>query len=211
MPPTAREALTAIAELLAPGNPDVTDRVVHAHSDPDSYLRAHADQLDERGIDEPIPNLARIALVDALTGHGLLAEVDWKEDADEIVAQLKRLRSSPAQPGAWVWFTGGTGLDTYGFLELAGSELHARGTALAVIDIESDCYPLVLLPADQLTGQQSGHLVHVGPGARLPVPDSRVQRGGELAQLAAAAGFTAEPVGCHPQAMTRTRSGHRDR
>nr|WP_168211189.1 hypothetical protein [Actinosynnema sp. ALI-1.44] len=29
--------------------------------------------------------------------------MDWKEAADEIVAQLKELRSSPAQ--SWAWFT----------------------------------------------------------------------------------------------------------
>jgi len=34
---------------------------------------------------------------------------------------------------------------------LAGGELRDAGTALAVLDIESDCYPLVLLPADRAT------------------------------------------------------------
>jgi hypothetical protein len=140
--------------------------VVHAHADPESYVNAHADRLDDRGIDEPEPELAWIALVDALTDHGLLAEVDWKESADEIVARLRELRSSPARPEAWAWFgTAGTDLATHDFLELAGSGLREAGTALAVLDIESDCYPLVLLPAD---------------------------RAAELVDLATTAGFTAE-------------------
>ncbi|MCE7010166.1 hypothetical protein LWC34_46295 [Kibdelosporangium philippinense] len=143
----SQDALVAIAALLAPDEPDVADRVVHAYTDPDSYLRAHADQLDNRGIDEPIPELAWIALVDALADHGLLAEVDWKESADEIVAQLRGLRSSSAAVDRITI----TDLDTYEFLALAGDQLRAAGTALAVLDIESDCYPLVLLPAERAT------------------------------------------------------------
>jgi hypothetical protein len=97
VPSTARDALIAIAALLAPDEPDVADRVAHAHHDPNAYRQAHADRLDERGIDEPIPNLAWIALVDALTDRGLLAEVDWKESAEEIIAQL---RGTAVQPVA---------------------------------------------------------------------------------------------------------------
>lgn len=166
MPITIQDALIAIAALLAPDEPDVAGRVVHAHTDPDSFLDDHADRLDERGIDEPIPDLAWIALVDALTDHDLLAEVDWKEAPEEIVAQLRGLRSSPVRPEAWTWLdTTATDLDTYDFLELAGGGLRDAGTALAVLDIDSDCYPLVLLPADRAT---------------------------ELVELATTAGFTAD-------------------
>lgn len=160
MPPSVRDALIAIATLLAPDVPDVAARVDHAHTDPEAFLQAHADRLDERGIDEPLPELAWIALVDALTDHGLLAEVDWKEAAEDIVAQLRALRSSPQD---WTWVTD-SDLPTYEFLQLAGQELRGVGTALAVLDIESDCYPLVLLPA---------------------------ARADELVSLATTAGFTA--------------------
>ncbi|WP_063797760.1 DUF6630 family protein [Saccharothrix sp. NRRL B-16348] len=146
MSSTVRDALLALATLLAPDVPDVAARVTSAHDDPDGYLRAHADRLDDRSIDEAIPELAWIALVDALTDHDLLAEVDWKEAADEIAAQLRQLRSSPTDPAAWTWLVDVDDLPTYDFLERAGVELRACGTTLAVLDIESDCYPLVLLP-----------------------------------------------------------------
>ncbi|MCE6998623.1 hypothetical protein LZG04_28060 [Saccharothrix sp. S26] len=146
MSSTVRDALVGLAALLAPGVPQVADRVASAHDDPSGYVEAHADRLDERGIDEPIPDLAWIALVDALTDHGLLAEVDWKEAGDEIVAQLRELRSSPADAGAWSWSADVADLPAYDFLERAGAQLRATGTTLAVLDIESDCYPLVLLP-----------------------------------------------------------------
>ncbi len=162
VPLSARDALIAIATLLAPDSPEVATLVYHAHTDPEGYLQAHADRLDERGIDEAEPELAWIAMVNALTDHGLLAEVDWKEAPEDIAAQLRELRSSP-EPAAWTWFDD-TDLPTYDFLELAGTKLRETGTALAVLDIESDCYPLVLLPAD---------------------------RADELVSLATAAGFTA--------------------
>ncbi|NUT51518.1 MAG: hypothetical protein HOV94_30110 [Saccharothrix sp.] len=146
MSSTVREALVAVAALLAPDVPEVAERVAHAHDDPDGYLEAHADRLDERGIDEPVPELAWIALVDALDDHDLLAEVDWKEAADEVVARLRTLRTSPAEP-VWAWLERTPDeLATYDFLEFAGDRLRDTGTTLAVLDIESDCYPLVLLP-----------------------------------------------------------------
>jgi len=164
MPETAREALIEIAALLAPDEPAVAERVALAYDDPEGYVRAHADQLGERGIGEPEPELAWIALVDALTDHGLLAEVDWREADADIVDQLRELRSSPA-PESWAWWPEPNELETYEFLQLAGDRLGAGGTALAVLDIESDCYPLVLLPAE---------------------------RGAELVALAAKTDFTAE-------------------
>ncbi|MCS7481940.1 DUF6630 family protein [Umezawaea endophytica] len=169
MPQTVRDALAALAALLAPGEPDVAERVTSAHDDPDAYLLAHADRLDERGIDEPIPTLAWIALVDALADHDLLAEVDWKEEAEEVIAQLRALRSNPTNAGAWVWLDeADVHVATHEFLDLAGTGLGEGGTTLAVLDIESDCYPLVLVPNS---------------------------RRADLVDLATAAGFTAGVFG----------------
>ncbi|GLY39908.1 hypothetical protein Amsp01_059310 [Amycolatopsis sp. NBRC 101858] len=163
----ARDALVAVATLLAPDAPEVAARAAAALDDQDAYLREHADRLDDRGIDEPFPLLPWIALVDALTEHGLLAEVDWKEAPDEIAGQLRALRSAPRADELWTSL-GESELPTYEFLETAGDRLRETGTALAVLDIESDCYPLVLLPA---------------------------ARAGDLVALAEAAGFTAAPLG----------------
>ncbi|QXE38384.1 hypothetical protein KQY30_33260 [Streptomyces sp. GMY02] len=149
------EALAELAELLAPGRPAVTEEVLLAYEDPETYVRTHAGRLDERGIDEPVDDLAWIALVDALTAQGLLAEVDWKESGEEIRRQVRALESRPATD-PWSLASNANkadeadeaeALDTYAFLTHYGALHLDVGTALAVLDIESDCYPLVLLPA----------------------------------------------------------------
>ncbi|MFE1962936.1 hypothetical protein [Streptomyces sp. NPDC059479] len=172
------EALAELAALLAPGRPAVAEEVLFAYDDPEAYLRTYAGRLEERGIDEPIEDLAWIALVDALTAQGLLAEVDWKEDGEEIRRQVRDLESRPSID-PWTLSgkvrTDGTDatddletLDTFAFLNHYG-RLHLEvGTALAMLDIDSDCYPLVLLPA---------------------------ARAAELTQLARRAGFAASVLG----------------
>ncbi|MFE4367580.1 DUF6630 family protein [Streptomyces sp. NPDC056835] len=176
----AAEALAALAELLAPGRAAVAEEVLFAYDDPDAYVRTHAARLEDRGIDAPIENIAWIALVDALTAQGLLAEVDWKEDADEIRRQLRGLESRPtadpwsvAAPDDADGTDGTDGtdavpMDTAAFLNDAGRLHLDLGVALAVLDIESDCYPLVCFPA---------------------------QRASELTPLAARAGFYAAVLG----------------
>lgn len=163
----ARDALVAVATLLAPEAPQVRTLPAAAIDDAGAYVAEHADRLDNRGIDEPFPLLPWIALIDALADHGLLAEVDWKEAADEIAGQLRALGSAPSADELWTSLAQSE-LPTHEFLETAGGRLLGTGTALAVLDIESDCYPLVLLPAT---------------------------RADDLVASAKAAGFTAEVFG----------------
>ncbi|MFI0875073.1 hypothetical protein C6W96_00280 [Streptomyces sp. CS149] len=166
-----RASLAEIAALLAPAHPDVAEEVLRAHDSPHDYVSAFADRLDERGIDEPVDDLAWIALVDALAAHGLLAEFDWKEDPQEIRAQLRKLESRPSVD-PWVLFEADeTTLPTDEFLHACGRHYREIGAALAVLDIDSDCYPVVGL---------------------------RAARADELTALAARAGFSAYDLGTDP-------------
>ncbi|MEU9314946.1 DUF6630 family protein [Streptomyces sp. NPDC048295] len=163
-----RSSLEAMASLLAPAHPDVAERVLRAHDDPGSYVRSHADQLAERGIDEPVANLAWIALVDALCDHRLLVEFNWKEDPQEIRARLRMLASWPSAD-SWVLFDADEmSLPTYEYLAACGRRCRDVGAVLAVLDIESDCYPVVCL---------------------------RAAHAEELTALAGRAGFTARSLG----------------
>ncbi|MFE4830589.1 hypothetical protein [Streptomyces sp. NPDC056672] len=170
--PTA-EALAELAELLAPGRPAVAEEVLFAYDDPEAYVRTYARRLEDRGIDEPTDDLAWIALVDALTARGLLAEVDWKEDGEEIRRQVRALESRPSVDPWTLSDGGGTDAaddaearDTFAFLSHYGRLHLEAGTALAMLDINSDCYPLVLLPgarAAELTAlaRRAGFLASV--------------------------------------------------
>lgn len=164
----ARASLAAVAALLAPAHEAVAARALHAHDDPAGYVRDHGAALANRGIDEPVPGLAWTALVDALAEHRLLAELDWKEDTEEIRSQLRGLVS---QPSVDPWVLVGADdmlLPTHEFLEACGRHFLGVGAALAILDIESDCYPVVCL---------------------------RAARVAELTLLAARAGFTAHGFG----------------
>ncbi|MFH8884492.1 DUF6630 family protein [Streptomyces californicus] len=169
---TARASLAEIAALLAPAHPEVAEEVLRAHDDPEGYVSAFADRLDDRSVDEPVDNLPWIALIDALTDRGLLAEFDWKEDAEEIRAQLAALESRPSTDPFFA--SADTALPTYDFLHACGRHYREVGAALAVLDIDSDCYPVVGLPAaraDELTlladraGFPMHHLGAGDPGA----------------------------------------------
>ncbi|MEU2673992.1 DUF6630 family protein [Streptomyces sp. NPDC007164] len=165
---TVRASLEATASLLAPAHPDVAEQVLHAYDDPEGYARTHAAQLDERGIHEPVAELAWIALVDALFEHRLLAEFDWKEDPQEIRAHLRTLVSRPSVD-PWALFEADEmSLPTHEFLMACGRHYRDVGAALAVLDIESDCYPVVCLRAAQVE---------------------------ELTTLAGRAGYTAQGLG----------------
>ncbi|WP_405617827.1 DUF6630 family protein [Streptomyces sp. NBC_01508] len=160
----ALTSLTGAAALLAPDLPAVAEQVRHAHEDPEGYVRTYADRLEDRGIGEPFPGLAWISLVDALDEHKLLAEFDWKEDADEIRCRLRGLASRPSVD-PWVLFDEGeTELPTHDFLEACGRHYREVGAALVVLDIESDCYPVACLRA-----RRADELVSLAKDAGLAV------------------------------------------
>jgi hypothetical protein len=146
---TVRAALDAVAALLAPGIPAVAAQVLLAHDEPEAYVRAYGERLEDRGIDEPFPGLPWIALVDALHEHRRLAEFDWKEGPDEIRWRLGQLESRPAQDPWGRIGDAEAQLPTYEYLEACGRAHREVGTALVVLDIESDCYPVACLPAER--------------------------------------------------------------
>ncbi len=167
-PADVRTSLAAVAALLAPAHRAVAEQVLHAFDHAGAYVRDHAGRLADRGIDEPVPDLSWLALIDALSDHRLLAEFDWKEDPQEIRSQLRGLDSRPSVDP---WVLVGEDemrLPTDEFLHACGRHFGEVGAALAVLDIESDCYPVVCLRA------------------------ARVQ---ELTSLARRAGFSAWALG----------------
>ena len=62
-----------------------------AASDPQGYYASHEKEFNERGIDEAQAGLYQIVLLDGLLELGMIVEMDWKLDADELGANIARL------------------------------------------------------------------------------------------------------------------------
>jgi hypothetical protein len=147
--PTKLDRLLAIGATLAPRAKTLAKNVSLATRDPALYLKRHAARARGRGIHGPIPNLAWIALIDELIDAEACAEIDWKEGRPEVFAAIRGLPGCPK--GAVVWAKEDKELESRGtweLLELTGRALAQAPVRLAQLDMQSDNYCLVLVPAD---------------------------------------------------------------
>ncbi|KZE75789.1 hypothetical protein AV654_25295 [Paenibacillus elgii] len=128
----------------------VIDDVDLALENPLAYFEKYKDRLDERCINEPIEELAWISLVDVLLEHQLAFEIDWKETGlyvcdvvDELLGR-KKLASID-----WEEFESDhySEMPTDEFLNHVAKKLREAAVSLAYIDINSDSYVLITVPA----------------------------------------------------------------
>jgi hypothetical protein len=142
--PKRLEALVAIGALVAPKAKRLAADLALAFHDAAAYIAAHAERMDDRGIDEPSADLPWIALVDALVDAEVLVEIDWKTDAEDVewaIGKLaKQLRLPPADD------PDDDDRSTWELLELAGIALRERDLQLAHLDYGADAYALVVVP-----------------------------------------------------------------
>ncbi|MBT2265750.1 hypothetical protein J7E74_12160 [Rhodococcus erythropolis] len=149
----ARASLRAIAELLAPNSPTVVERVTLAIDDPERYVEVQ-NELYSQTLAKPHPELAWFALVDALHEQKLLVWVDWKEDATEVLNQLRELKSTPATAGSWEWadslaaaYDRAAGMES--LLARVGDNIAGAGVSVVWLDSDSDTFLVVLVPSDR--------------------------------------------------------------
>lgn len=134
---------------LVTDDPRVAPLVRSAVRDPASYLEQHSGAMADRGIDDPDEVEGVYALVDALEAIGEVAYVDWREDPDEVRAQLQGLPRVRAT---------GIVLDVVGqgdqaveqAVTAANRLLAPVGVAVVGINEGSDSYALVAVPADRV-------------------------------------------------------------
>lgn len=140
----------AIMQVLEPAQADeLSAEVLLALTHPEIYMSHFADELEQRGIEDPREVTPWLALVDGLQRRELCVELDWKLGMNDLVWSLSRLRISEERH---VDYDSLDASEISGFdaLTEAAAYLRPQGLTLAVFDIDSDSYPLVLLPADQL-------------------------------------------------------------
>ncbi len=116
-----------------------------AVTDPQQYVRDHQARLTRRGIHQPTQHLHVIALVDALQAIGAAAEIDWNAGDQMIYGRISQLTAPfgiPIEP-----INDGSNLPTLKILQRLGRHLSTKGYDLATIDIDSDAYVLIVVPA----------------------------------------------------------------
>jgi hypothetical protein len=145
--------LLELARYLLPDDPSFAEQVRLAVDRPDAYLEQYAEQLGNRGIDEVIPHLPWIALVDGLDARDAMREIDWKSDIEDVLWNLDQLAAlRPMRPDRWDELQDEDGDERLPeeTLPLIGQRLLGEGLALATIDIDSDSYVMIVLPASKL-------------------------------------------------------------
>lgn len=145
--------LTA-AELLAPADKDLVDRLTLAIDEPEQYLKVYREELAQRAVSTPVPRLALIALLDGLAAREQVALIDWKTPAEDVVDALKNIRGAPEIDWAWVRAFDEDELDdlsTERFLSAVAAEVESqkRGISLVNLDTGSDQFAIVLVTTDK--------------------------------------------------------------
>jgi len=144
----ARDSWTSICDTVAPEDHDLGDDVALAVEAPALYLQRFEDPLFERGIEAPHQVSPWLALVDGLISRGWCTEVDWKVDAADLAHALGELRPLAGMRNVLSPLAASQTRNEEA-LTLAARCLHAQGMALIHLDIDSDSYPLLVVPADR--------------------------------------------------------------
>ena len=178
MPAARLDVLIAIGKLIAP-NAKLDDELAQALEDPEGYVDAHAQELDQRGLrgsDPPVDHLPWVALVVALARAGAVVELDDHTDAETVRRSIEHLEACPRGAFAWMKHDAELGdRSTEELVELAGKALLAKGAQLAQLDGEANRRWLVVVPE-----ARAAQLVKLGKAAGyhgvLPVSGARLHK-----------------------------------
>ena len=159
--PKDYSALPHLAAIISGGNEQVIADFTELYQDEAAFLAKHREWCDEIcDMIDPDDRHRYILQVFAywLTGYDTEFEygayIDWKEETGEITSQLQRAVNKLGY-GVNVEESDFNGEeDTFEALKIIGAHLHKHGYALAVLDTNSDCYHLYVVPQheyDKLT------------------------------------------------------------
>lgn len=145
----------ALGQALALDDRDeLWGEVRQAIEQPAQYLDRFADELVNRGMDEPAHVTPWLALVEGLQRRSQNVELDWKLNMDDTIWALQQLRTVQ-QRGLDLQALAGSRALNHEALQEAGDYLRRQGLALVSIDIDSDSYPLSVLEASAVAPLQA--------------------------------------------------------
>jgi len=146
--------LLELASLVCPDDA-LRSEVQLAENQPLNYLSQFQDEMLKRGIERAMPELPWLALVDGLAKRGLLVELDWKDDPSELIETAIGLTKdhpdSETIAKTILKVEPFIDEDIEEFLPQLNSKLKKFDVQLGWYDIDSDSYPLSLIPFEHLT------------------------------------------------------------
>jgi hypothetical protein len=149
MPNHDNAVLVELARHLLSDDASLVDEIRLAIDRPHHYVDRFRERLSYRGIREPEDNLPWIGLVDGLAARGRLDEIDVNGTWDELQSGMELLAGRIED---WAWIAEPQWYDKRPhevFPEIE-KRLSPKGLALLVINIFSDCYPLIVLPFERV-------------------------------------------------------------
>ncbi len=144
--------LLGLAALLAPDDPSLAAQIRQFLDSPPAYLEAHTQTRDRLWASpDPArdPALPWLVLVDALIEHRHAVELDWKIDPGELPFALSQLAAyESVDVELRDALAASTREETLTVLHLrdAAALLAGERRIVAVMDIDSDSYVVLLLP-----------------------------------------------------------------
>ena len=145
------DALVALGTALAKKDPAGLEKELRLAVDrPSAYFTRYRNRLDDRGIEGPddtyATTLPLLALIDGLIARKSLAEIDWREEPEDALSELKKVHGGLLSKHDFSWGKSAAGMRTDAFLAEAARRFSRDGVQLAIVDMRSDSYPLVVFP-----------------------------------------------------------------
>jgi hypothetical protein len=152
------ERFLRFAELLFRGDASAVAAAREALSQPTAFIAQYASDLGYGRVNSDWAPAPWQLLLDIAEVNGWVRVVDWRADAEEVMASVAALVPASALSIDWEELAAEHGeADTRGFLRAVAQAMPA-GERLVCLDNGSDSYPLALLPTASLAQAQRSAL-----------------------------------------------------
>jgi hypothetical protein len=149
------ELLLSLSQLLDPSDDgSLRDDLILAAERPADYLAKHP-EMRERMMNNADPaangSLPWLALVDGLMARGYATELDYKTTGTDAAASLEHLKGHTRfsrKTRDWLKTLGPEGMTTASCLRRVAAHAAFDGVVVAVMDIDSDSYIVLILGKD---------------------------------------------------------------
>jgi hypothetical protein len=145
------EVLLLLGRVLDPDDASLHDALKLAVESPGKYFEKHPEMAD-RSVSPESENLGWLALVDGLMFRKLATELDWRTSGEEAtwsLSQLKTYARLSPKTRAWLPSLDGQSFETVDYLRQLAAHADGDAVIVAVMDIDSDSYVVLLLQKEQ--------------------------------------------------------------